>query len=185
MTKDIVDPIAELLSVYEVHPHEEKADMSHLYSGKDFFDDVHGKWLNKDMAIEARMLEMDFFKKMGVYTKVPRDKAVGKIIKTRWIDTDKGDDENPNYRSRLVGREINTDERPDLFAATPPLESLRYIISKCASNRRPGSRYCILSSDIKRAYFYAKATRPVYIVIPVEDRQPGDEGMVGKLNLIL
>ena len=120
IVKNMVDPIAELLSVYEVHPHEEKVDMSHLYSGKDFFDDVHGKWLNKDMAIEARMLEMDFFKKMGVYTKVPRDKAVSKIIRTRWIDTDKGDEENPNYGSRLVGKEFKTGARPDLFAATPP-----------------------------------------------------------------
>ena len=40
--KSVVDPIADLLSVYEVHPHEEQVDMSHLYSGKDFFDDVHG-----------------------------------------------------------------------------------------------------------------------------------------------
>ena len=110
---------------------------------------------------------------------------MGKLIKTRWIDTDKGDAENPNYRSRLVGREIKTDERPDLFAATPPLESLRYMISKCASNRGGKGRYCILSSDIKRAYFYAKASRPVFIEIPVEDRQPGDGHMVGKLNLSL
>ena len=32
----------------------------------------------------------------------------GKIIDVRWIDTNKGDSENPNYRSRLVGRELNT-----------------------------------------------------------------------------
>ena len=108
-----------------------------------------------------------------------------KITTTRWIDTDKGDAENPNYRLRLVGREIKTDERLDLFAATPPLESLRYIISKRASNQTSGRRFCILSLDIKRAYSYAKATRPVYIQIPIEDRQLGGEGMVGRLNLSL
>ena len=113
---------------------------------------------------------------MGVYTKVPRAHAGdNEIITTRWIDTDTGDAENPNRRSRLVGREIKTDERPDLFAATPPLESLRCIISKCASNQTSGGRFCILSSDIKRAYFYAKAIRPVYIQIPIEDRQLGGE----------
>ena len=112
-----------------------------MYSGKEFFDDVHGKWREKNRAIEARRLELEFFRKMGVYTKVPRAQAGNnKIIATRWIDTDKGDAENPNYRSRLVGREIKTDERPDLFAATPPLESLRYIISKCASNQTFGKR---------------------------------------------
>ena len=42
-----------------------------------------------------------------------------------------------------------------------------------------------LFSDVKRAYFYAKASRPVFIEIPVEDREPGDENKVGKLNLSL
>ena len=117
---------------------------------------------------------------------MPRSAAGNnKVITTRWIDIDKGDDENPNYRARLVGREIKTDERLDLFVATPPLESLRYIVSKCATNQSGSGRYCMLSSDIKRAYFYAKAVRPVFIEIPIEDRKPGDEGKVGRLNLSL
>ena len=111
VAKSVVDPILELLSVYEAHPYEEKVDMSNLYSGKDFFDDVHGKLLNKEMATEARRLEIEFFKKMGVCTKIPRAQAVGKIITTRWIDTDKGNEENPNYRATLVGKEFTTDAR--------------------------------------------------------------------------
>ena len=39
--------------------------------------------------------------------------------------------------------------------------------------------------DNKRAYFYAKASRPISIEIPVEDREAGDKDMVGKLNLSL
>ena len=39
--------------------------------------------------------------------------------------------------------------------------------------------------DVKRAYFYARARRPVYIEIPIEDYEPGDELRVGKLNLSL
>ena len=116
------------------------------------------------MAIEARRFELEFFRKMGVYTKVPRSQAGdSKVITTKWIDTGKGDADAPNYRARAVGREIKTHERPDLFVATPPLESLRYIVSKCASNQVGSQRYCIPSSDIKRAYFYAKAVRPVLI----------------------
>ena len=117
---------------------------------------------------------------------MPRSAAGGnKVITTRWIDTDKGDAENPNYRARLVGTEIKTNERHDLFAATPPLESLRCIVSKGATNQSGSGRYCMLSSDIKRAYFYAKVARPVFIEIPIEDRKPGNEGMVGKLNMSL
>ena len=43
----------------------------------------------------------------------------------------------------------------------------------------------MMSIDVKRAYFYAPARRPVYIEIPIEDYEDGDEMMVGKLNLSL
>ena len=36
-----------------------------LYKGMDFIDDVHsGKYLDKEMVIEARRLELEFFRKM-------------------------------------------------------------------------------------------------------------------------
>ena len=91
----------------------------------EFYDDVHGKPFNKDMAIRARKLEMDFFKRMKVYTKVDRSEATlltATVITTKWIDTSKGDGHTPDHRARLVGREVKTDPRPELFAATPPLE---------------------------------------------------------------
>ena len=62
---------------------------------------------------------------MGVYSKVLREEArmiVAKVITTKWFDANKGSEAEPNYRSRLVGRELNLSDRPDLFAATPPLE---------------------------------------------------------------
>ena len=43
----------------------------------------------------------------------------------------------------------------------------------------------MMTIDVRRAYFYAPAQRAVYIQIPAEDREPGDEGMVGRLNLSL
>ena len=42
-----------------------------------------------------------------------------------------------------------------------------------------------MAIDVKRAYFYAPATRPLFIHIPKEDREEGDEKMVAKLNLSL
>ena len=100
-----IGAIRDLLEVYEPHPHDDRETMEFLCSGKEFYDDLSGKWLEKDRAIEARRLELEFFRKMGVYTKVPRSQAgSSKIITTKWLDTDKGDAENPNYRARLVGR---------------------------------------------------------------------------------
>ena len=58
-------------------------------------------------------------------------------VGTRWVDINKGDDQNPNYRSRFVGREFKgTDQNRDvLFAAAPPLESIKALISMAASQR--------------------------------------------------
>ena len=47
----------------------------------------------------------------------------------RWIDINKGDKTNPEYRSRLVAKEIKRDSRIDLFAATPPLEAKKMLFS--------------------------------------------------------
>ena len=135
--------------------------------------------------ISARRLEIDYFRKMGVYRKVSRDqvKAMkGKVISTKWLDTNKGDTATPNYRSRLVGREIARNKRLDLFSATPPLESFKILMSKCASAK---GRKRIAVIDIKRAYFYAPAVRPIFIEIPDEDRDANDVGLVGQLMLSL
>ena len=42
-----------------------------------------------------------------------------------------------------------------------------------------------MTVNVKRAYFYARSRRPVYIEIPIEDFEPRDEHMVGRLNLSL
>ena len=111
-----------------------------------------------------------------------------KVISTKWIDTNKGDRDRPDYRARLVGREFKVDNRTDLFAATPPLESLRFILNICASHQRnadPRLNYLVMTNDVRRAYFYASARRPLYINIPAEDYEDGDEGYVAQLNLSL
>ena len=94
-----------------------------LYAQMEFWDDVKGGHLDRAQVIEARRLEMAYFKRMGVYSKVPIGEARSlgaKIISTKWVDTNKGSEQEPNYRSRFVGRELNLSDRPDLFAATPP-----------------------------------------------------------------
>ena len=57
-----------------------------LYKDVYFYEDVMGQILDQAKAIASRRLEMDFFKKMKVYTKVPRHEALQgghKIISTR------------------------------------------------------------------------------------------------------
>ena len=148
------------------------------------YDDVTNGQLDPDLVTKARQLEMEYFRGMKVYDKVPRSSAAGcKIIRTRWIDVNKGDLASPNYRSRLVGKEYNDGVNPDLYASTPPLEAMRFIVSHAATLSE--SSRCIMVNDISRAYFNAKAARDLYVEIPAEDREPGDENMVAKLNLCL
>ena len=68
----------------------------------------------------------------------------------------KGDTFCPHYRSRLVAREFNTSDNPEWYAATPPSEALRIILSKLASDRQSKLMY----ANVSRAYFYVLLSDP-------------------------
>ncbi len=86
-----------------------------------------GEVLDERLVQKAAAIEMETFKKHRVYTKVPpeeRWEVTGKrSIGVKWVDVNKGDAKHPEYRSRLVTKEIKHDRRDDLLAATPPLEA--------------------------------------------------------------
>lgn len=80
---------------------------------------------------KASAEDVEYLGKTNLYTKSPRHKAAQskkKVISARWIDIDKEDSINENYRSHLVLREIERDTRNDLFAATPPLAPMKVIM---------------------------------------------------------
>ena len=77
---------------------------------------------------------MKEFRKHGVYSKVLikkecLEKTGRKPIVAKWVDVNKGDEIIPEYRSRLIAKEIKRDTREDWFAATPPLEALKILLS--------------------------------------------------------
>ena len=159
------------------------------FSGK-FKDDLSGQLLNDAMVYEARAVELRYFESKGVWTKVPRQQAFARTgrppITVRWVDVNKGDDINPRYRSRLVARQMKaTDKSGDsFFAPTPPLESLRMVLSMATSSmgswrvdRNPESetRTQISLMDISRAYFNAHVEEdsPTFVQLPPEDKDHG------------
>ena len=91
-------------------------------------DDVTGKPLDARMVRAAREDEMAELARLKVYDEVDLAECwhlTGRPpITAKWIDTNKGDDASPKYRSRFVARQIRhrhgRSEREDLFAATPP-----------------------------------------------------------------
>ena len=56
-------------------------------------------------------------------------------IGIRWVDINKGDSNSPEYRSRIVGQEINTYKRGDIFAGTPPLEANKILLSLAVTDQ--------------------------------------------------
>ena len=86
-------------------------------------------------------------------------------IKARWIDINKGDDDNPVYRSRLVGKDFNDGQMDGLFAATPPLEALRFLAHEAATIRpdEEMGTNVIMVNDVARDFFEAPAMRNVCI----------------------
>ena len=148
-----------------------------------FWDDISGKQLREDLVRKARIEEMGEVMKHKVYVKVPIKECwevTGRDpIGTRWVDVNKGDDQEPDYRSRWVAQEIKHDKRDDLFAATPPLEAKKLLLALAVTegigyqsgDKRNGYRLDFI--DVKRAYFHAKARREVYVKLPDEDYEPG------------
>ena len=156
------------------------------------WDDLTSMKLDASKVIEARRKEMSYVKDKRVWTKIPRAVAQSKgwkIVKTRWIDINKGDDENPVYRSRLVGKEFNDGSMDGIFAGTSPLEALRYIIHEAATVEGMKSKHMkvVMINDVARAFFEAKATRQVCVELPSEGLTEEDRNkdLVGILSMSL
>ena len=162
-------------------------------------DDLTGQVLDSKLVMEARKKELDFFEAKQVWKIKAFEEArrrTGKPpITVRWVDVNKGDDINPNVRSRLVARQIRQPGEEAIFAPTPPLESLRTILSLAATDivgrarhdRDPKSnkRTQISAIDISRAYFNAsmeEGSEPTYVCLPPEhpEQAKGNCGLLLK-----
>ena len=75
----------------------------------DAVDDVKGGALDPERVRLARRLEMEYIQPRKVYRYSTVEEAFQvagkKPISVGWVGTNKGDDERPNYRSRLVAKE--------------------------------------------------------------------------------
>ena len=88
-----------------------------------FFDDLTKQQLPTALVKAARKKELDYFESKNVWQRVSIDEAwriSGRPpITVRWVDVNKGDDETPDIRSRLVARQIRGANEDPMFAPTP------------------------------------------------------------------
>jgi hypothetical protein len=181
----------------ETKPVETPKYPSGLQSSGQFKDDITKQPLVDALVKEARKAELIYFAQKNVWMKVPRKvcyESTGRPpISVRWVDVNKGDDERPKYRSRLVARQMKVMEGSNLsayFAPAPPLEALRTVLSLARTTvgeHRPNlnpydkNRTQISTMDICRAYFNAikDANDSTFVDLPPED--PDSGRLVAKL----
>ena len=148
------------------------------------WDDASGEDLDPATVLAARREEIEYYKEMGAFTKVPISQCIArtgrKPVGVRWRDINKGDRYNVNVRSRLVAKEFNNKKCDDLFAGTPPVEAMRAIISMAASGATPKT---LMTVDVSRAYMYAKCRNEMYVELcPEAHEEDGDEKCCWRLE---
>ena len=121
-----VDASGMLSTLITAGWHDEIGEVSHVPKPwKKYWDDISGKELKPDLVRAAREEELKVVDEMGVWELRPISECLEvtgkKPVKVRWVDVNKGDDDSPNVRCRIVAKDFNIDKRPDLFAANPPL----------------------------------------------------------------
>ena len=145
------------------------------------WDRVSGQLLDGERVHKARDEEMVYMRMLKVFEYAPLEEAreaTGRApISVDGVDVDKGDDSRPEYRSRLVAQETKwvTSLSPEdvyaVFAATPPLEALRFILS-CAMTEMKEDRSAdrvIAFLDISRAHLHSPVRRAIYVKACKED----------------
>ena len=85
-------------------------------------------------------------------------------------------------RSRWVARDFKDrkeKDREDLFSATPPIEMMRFVLSRQATRRDDGEERKTMYIDVKKAHLAPLCKEDVYVELPAEAGAASDE--VGKL----
>ncbi len=141
---------------------------------RDVYDEITGATLSPELVRQARAEEIKFMLEWGVWKRARVTECwqeTGKPpIGSKWVDVNKGDEKKPLIRSRFVVKEIATYKSDDFFAATPPLEALRLLLSMAASS---GHDIKVEVLDARKAHLHAFADRTVFVKLPPEVDEPG------------
>jgi hypothetical protein len=148
--------------------------------------DINDIALPLDLVKKARKEEMMHMKN-NIFKVVKKEEAWRKTgrapISTKWVDTDKTHGTGtPMVRSRWVARDFKDPkekDREDLFSATPPIELMRYMLSRLATVRKDGAERKTMHLDVKEAHLAPLCEQDVYVELPEEAEVKDDE--CGKL----
>ena len=120
-------------------------------------DEYTGDTIPRAWVEEAINEELDYFNAnvwCGVHINDALKDPAAKVISSRWVVCNKNDAHNPDVRARLVAQEVNTGSDASYFAATPPLECKRMLLSQYATEKtRHGQPLKLRFIDVRKTYF--------------------------------
>ena len=147
---------------FEEHHHNVLPSAKELYVKEPVIDANTGVELDPKKVATARATKIAWVQRQKVYEKVDEStcyEETGKPpITLKRIDRNKGEQENENYRSRLVVRELKSQGQaaliPEyaLFSSMPPLQALKLMCSLLVTLRasRNGGAMALKLTDISR-----------------------------------
>ena len=131
------------------------------------YDIYTGLKLDEGQVKAGRETEVKRMLEFEVCDEVSEEQARGKRIwNSAWLDSQK----RPGLeRSRLVVNPVRgACKREDVFAATPPLPAMRFILSRAASR---GHGRCLGLWDASVAFFHAAIEEEVFVRPPKKMRK--------------
>jgi hypothetical protein len=156
--------ICEIQEAVEEENEAEEKRWKEEYEDEEIgWDDVRGGVLRAADVAAARAEEIKYMvgrKIWNLRTVEECWRKTGKGPKSvRWVDTNKGTEDRPEVRSRLVVMDFKGKgpAEDEFFAQTPPLEALRMQMSRAATvvrmgNGGVGERRKMLFIDAKKAH---------------------------------
>ena len=172
---------------YPTSPHHKRMPVpkgeEESISFESAWDDVNGTMLKVEDVRRAREEELKYYRDMKAFEAVPISQAIArtgkKPVDVRWIDHNKGDSLRPQVRCRRVAKDFRTGPDDELYAGTPPLESLKLILSHAVTGSKTR---CIMTNDVSRAYLHSPCRSEVYARRAEEDmkHKHGDNNIDGE-----
>ena len=135
-----------------------------------YVNDITGQPLPPELCKKARAIELKYFNEKERWTIRRVSEALRRTgrppITVRWVEVNKGDDANPTIRSRLVAREIRMKGADAIFSPTPPLESLRMVLSH-ATTQFPNEKAKVWDGDYANVVCHAFTHRCLLVFNPI------------------
>ena len=114
LTEEDSEEQAKKYVTVEMEDNDKEGSIRQIYwacsfaHNQDFYDDITGKKIKTELVLKARAEQLGEVRKVEVYGKVPIQNCwneTGKDpIGVRWLTINKGDDENPEIRCRIVAK---------------------------------------------------------------------------------